>query len=40
MKLNKLGKKISFIFIMLVISLTLFLVNKNINVKAEENSAE
>ena len=37
MKLNKLGKKISFIFIMLVISLTLFLVNKNINVKAEEN---
>ena len=36
MKLNKVGKKISFIFIMLVISLTLFLINKNINVKAEE----
>ena len=37
MKLNKSSKKISFIFIMLVISLTLFLVNKNIIVKAEEN---
>ena len=36
MKLNKSSKKISFIFIMLVISLTLFLVNKNIIVKAEE----
>ena len=40
MKLSKSSKKISFIFIMLVISLTLFLVNKNINVKAETNSSK
>ena len=40
MKLNKSSKKISFIFIMLVISLTLFLVNKNINVKAETNNSK
>ena len=36
MKLNKLGKKISFIFIMLVISLTLFCIDKINKVTAEE----